>query len=210
VALVEPERTSVITRVRYELGFSAVGLGGLPYLDHAFIPDKSIDNLTTGSETSSITEVTAASVQAGTPTTITLASGVGFATMMKAHVDAGPRREIVTFQFVSGTAATAVFKQPHLGTYTVEADGGVPMLRTILGILDKLAVDIDDARASAAVKKIDTDIEFFPSEERQLSRVTELEQQRDHWRGELASLLQLPRGLLTGGQRRAATRVEVF
>lgn len=191
------ERTAIAARVRYELGYSSLTVAGEPYFAIAFAPEKALDSLYSGAETTSATAVTSTTV----PTAITLASGTGFVGGLRIHVDVGSRREVAIAQSVTGAVLEALFSRPHSGTYPVQVESGESMLRTILARLDDIAEQLSGALATGGIKKVD-EVEFF---ERQ-TRLTVLAEERNRWRTELASLLKLPN---LNGQRRGA-RLEVY
>lgn len=203
MAFSEPERAAIAARVRYELGYSAVTIAGEPYFTIAHAPEVALDALYSGASTTSATAVTSTS----TPTTVTLASGTGFASGVRVHVDAGPRREIVVPQSVSGTSLTAMFSQPHSGTYLVEVESGESMLRTILAKLDVLHQTIASSFSSGggALKKVD-EVEWHPTTSG-VTRFEALFDERDRWRDELGSLLKLPN---LNGRGGGAARLEAY
>ncbi len=192
------ERLAIIARVRYELGYSAVTIAGEPYFSIAFAPEVAIDALYSGASTTSGTAITAT-----TPTIITLASGTGFATGARVHVDVGAQREVVVAQYVTGASLTARFTKQHSGTYVVEAESGESMLRTILGRLDDIADKLASSLGTAGIKKAD-EVEFFDRR----TTLDALEEQRSHWRMELGLLLKLP--VMPQGGSGGGGRMELY
>lgn len=178
------ERTAIAARIRHELGYGSVTVGGEPYFTIAHAPEVALDNLYTGAETTSVTTVTSNVA----PTTITLADATGFAAGIRVHVGAGSTREIVQVQSLSGTSLSASFAKPHSGTYSVEVESGESMLRTILANLDAVGSQIASAFDFSGIKKAD-EVEFFGS---QNSMSSVLYEARTYWRNELAALLKLP------------------
>lgn len=191
------ERTAIAARIRYELGYSSVTVAGEPYFAIAYAPEVAIDSLYTGAATTSATAVTSTT----TPTTITLASGTGFESGLRIHVDAGPAREIVTAQYVTGAALTARFSKEHSGTYQVQVESGESMLRTILYRLDTLNETIQAGFGTGGIKKAD-EVEFFENG----AHLSVLFEERNRWRNELGSLLKLPN--LNG--RNGTCRLEAY
>lgn len=177
------ERAALAARVRYELGYSALTTAGEPYFTIAYAPEVALDSLYSAEVTTSATAVTSTT----TATTIVLALGTGFATGIRVHVDAGPQREVVVPQSVSGTSLTARFTKTHSGTYNVEVESGEAMLRSILGELDTIAIRVSGGGSAAGIKKVD-EVEFFGDG----SIRAELFSERMRWRDELGSLLKLP------------------
>jgi hypothetical protein len=179
------ERAALATRVRYELGYSALTTAGEPYFAIAYSPEKALDSLYSGATTTSATTVDSTELTA--PKTITLASGTGFVSGLRVHVGAGTTREIVVAQNVSGASLTATFGLAHSGTYPVEVDSGEAMLRTLLAYLDRVNESIHSARDAAGIQEIVGDLKFFES-----AVVQEAVSERKRWRRELGSLLKLP------------------
>jgi hypothetical protein len=183
VAFSSTERTALAARVRYELGYSSVTVSGEPWIDWSYAPEVALDNLYTGAETTSATSVTTTSE----PTTITLASGTGFASGLRVHVGAGITREVVVAQNVSGASLAATFAKLHSGTYPVEVESGESMLRTILTKIDDVTDRIQKGFPRGGLKAIVGEVEWYEG-----GVFEELNAELGRWRDSLAALLKLP------------------
>jgi hypothetical protein len=182
--------TSEVQRLKFELGFSNVGLGGDPWIGYSSLFDNVIQPfLQGGAATTSSTAVTASESPA--PVTLTLASATGFSAFDRVVVDVDSREETATLQSVAGSNITLLLSKAHGGTYPVVVEGGETQVRHHLRQLQLIGDAMGGAGVATKVvgiKKAD-EIEFFgPGEMASQSALTQLTNLRHYWRGELAKV----------------------
>lgn len=192
--------TSEVARLRYELGYGLIGVGGEPYIGHAALFEAVIQPyLDGGATTTSATSVVASDTPA--LATLVLASATGFSVGDAVIVDVDALQERATIRALSGANMGVLLSKAHAGTYPVTVEGGESIVRAILQrlqVLSGLGVDggaggaMGEGIGVAGIKKID-DIEFFGSggwSETQMAQYTRL---REYWRDELAAALGIER-----------------
>ena len=148
-------------RIKAEVGDVILSYGALPYFRVRSVYDLIRDTVVSSSvaATTSSTAVSAADVAAGTAT-LTLASAVGYAAMQRVVLDVDDARETVTVRVVSGSAIGVVPRKRHAGTYPVEVESPLTIVRGILSDLITCEQADRDALASAGLKKVD-EVEWF-------------------------------------------------
>lgn len=192
-----------LQRVRAELADNVLDLGALPYIGHRNIYDVIKANVSASSvaATSSSTAVTAAGA-----TTLTLGTTSGLVAGTKVQLDADDARETVSVRAVSGSTISVVCRKTHSGTYPVEVESGLTLVRGCLADLAVLQDRVNDAAASAGIKKVD-EVEFFgPADGR--SVLDELRRAQYARRLDLARLCGL--GAILGINSRHGGSVEVY
>lgn len=198
---------SELYRIKYECGYNLVELGALPYVEYIALFDQVILPWTNaGADTTSSTVV--AQPSAPTLTTITLASATGFHAFDRVFIDVDSAQELVTVASVSSSTISAILSKAHTGTYPVTVDGGVARSRVILRHIDDLDVKQGQASNKAGVKRVD-EIEFFGQSSNGRSGVfSDLKDQREYWRRELANTLGIP--YLRDGRGGGTRSLEVY
>jgi len=121
-----------MARIKSELDDNVVDYGAQPYIDVRAVYDVIRDNVVSSSvtPTTSSTSITSAG-----PTTITLASATGYAAGQRIVIDCDDAREVVTIRSLSGAVASIVATKTHSGTYPVEVESGLTIVRGILSDL---------------------------------------------------------------------------
>lgn len=121
-----------MARIKSELDDNVVDYGAQPYIDVRAVYDVIRDHVVSSSvaPTTSATAITAAGA-----TTITLASATGYAAGQRLVIDCDEAREVVTLRYLSGTSASIVATKTHSGTYPVEVESGLTIVRGILSDL---------------------------------------------------------------------------
>ena len=121
-----------MARIKSELDDNVVDYGAQPYIDVRAVYDVIRDNVVSSSvtPTTSSTSITSAG-----PTTITLASATGYAAGQRIVIDVDDAREVVTIRSLSGAVASIVATKTHSGTYPVEVESGLTIVRGILSDL---------------------------------------------------------------------------
>ena len=197
--------TSEVRRIKHELGYGLLSVAAEPYISYVSLFDQIIQPyLTAGAATTSSTTVEAADEP--TPATLTLDSIDGINAGDRLIIDVDSRQESPTIQFVEGTTVTVLLSLAHDGTYPVEVEGGVSIVRAILRKLQAisgLGSDSDSLSAAletAGIRKVD-EIEFFGdgSMGSKQSAIGQVRAMREYWRDELASVLGIVRLNGNGG-----------
>jgi len=121
-----------MARIKSELDDNVVDYGAQPYIDVRAVYDVIRDHVVSSSvtPTTSSTAVTAAG-----PTTITLASATRYAAGQRVVIDCDDAREVVTIRSLSGAVASIVATKTHGGTYPIEVESGLTIVRGILSDL---------------------------------------------------------------------------
>lgn len=182
VALLDSE----IQRIRFELGYTVMGVNAEPYVEYFGTIDRVVQAyLNAGATTTSSTTV--AVVDTPTQVTLTLASATGFAAGAIIYVDVLPQQERATIQSISGSTIVVYLQKAHVGTYPVTVDGGESIIREKLAQLYNIDDKLSSALNTAGLKRVD-DIEFYGGSTK-TSQAVMLQQLRDMRRDELASAL---------------------
>lgn len=182
MALLESE----IQRIRYELGYTVMGVNAEPYIEYFGTIDRIVAlYLNAGATTTASTTVAVADVL--TQRTLTLASATGFVAGATVYVDVLPQQERAIVQSVSGSTITLYLTKAHLGIYPVTVDGGESIIRDKLAQLYAIDLQLGSSLQTAGLKRVD-DIEFYGNGIKN-SQVTMINQLRDQRRDELASAL---------------------
>ena len=135
-----------MARVRAEVFDNVLDAQATFYFDVRSIYDVISANVVSSlvSPTSSATTVSAAG-----PTTLTLASVSGLSAGMKVQLDCDGARETVSVRAVSGLTISVVCRKTHSGTYPVEVESPLTLVR---GVLSDLAL----LESGAALDSLDT------------------------------------------------------
>lgn len=197
-------------RLRAELGFNVLTIGAVPYIPHVVIFDLIRDYVSsTFDPTTSSTAVSAAG-----PSTITVADATNIVQFGQYVIDTGAQQEVVTCGNIATTTFSGVFAKTHSGTYPVERESRLTLVRTILAKLTTLEDVIYRAMSQSGIKKVD-EIEFFGSSG-ESSRLQQLTDTRTMLRRELAARVNLSAfvrqvvGVDVGGGGGGATGWELF
>lgn len=169
-------------RIKYEVLDNVLDLGAVPYLTIHNVYGIIRDHVTgsTTPATSSSTTVTAAG-----PATLTLASVSGLAVGTRVVLDVDQSREVVTVRNVSGLAISVICTKPHSGTYPVEIESALTIVRGMLTDLEALNTRRQRAFNAAGIKSVDGEVEFFGPADG-MTMAQDVESQRMMLRMELA------------------------
>lgn len=150
--------TIEMDRVKAEALDNVLGYGAVPYASIRAVYDIIRDNVQSSSTdpTSSSTTVSAAG-----PTSLTLASATGISAGTRLVLDVDDAREVVTVRSVSGSVISVVCTKTHSGTYPVEIESALTIVRGLLADLETLSQRARLLYQSAGVKSVDGEIEFF-------------------------------------------------
>ncbi len=191
-----------LNRVRYELGDNVLAIGAEPYIWHVRLYDLVQQNV--ASDATAATTSTTAVTAAG-PASLTLASAAGVAQYTRLVLDADEQLEVVTVRSVLGAVVSVVCQKTHGGTYNVEIESPLTMVRAKVAECVRLGRLVDDAVDTGGVKKVD-EVEFFGDGSFTNSRLGHLQERQRRARVELASMVGLS-DLLRDELRGGASRV---
>jgi hypothetical protein len=183
-------------RIKAELFDNVLGFGAEPYIGVRAIYNVIQQNVTSSSvsPTTSTTAVTSAG-----PVVLTLASVTGLAASSRIVLDVDNAREVVTVRAVTGSTISVVVTKTHSGTYPVEVESGLTIVRGLLADLETLDQQERITIPNGGVKRVD-EIEFFSRAEGNVQQ--SLTAHRNAIRSRLASATGL-----TGILRELAARV---
>jgi hypothetical protein len=141
-----------LARIKAECLDVVLDVGAAPYFDiraiYVVIQEHVLSS--TIAPTTSATAVTTAG-----PTTLTLASVSGLASGSRVVVDVDSSREVVTVRAVVGSTISVICRRLHSGTYPVEVESPLTIVRGLLADLAALDDQEQDATASAGLKRVD-------------------------------------------------------
>lgn len=152
-----------LDRVKFEAMDNVLGFGAVPYASIRNVYGIIQDNVQSSSvdPTSSSTAVTTA-----VAATLTLADATGITAGTRVVLDVDDAREVVTVRSVSGSVISVVCTKAHAGTYPVEIESALTIVRGLLADLETLSQRERVLYSSAGVKSVDGEIEFFGPSER--------------------------------------------
>ena len=174
-----------MNRMRAELGFNVVSSGAQPFISHVQVFDLIRDYVSsTYDPTTSSSAVTAVG-----PANITVADATNVVQFGAYVIDTGAQQEVVVCGNIATTTFSGVFAKLHSGTYPVERESPLTLVRQILARLTTLEDKIFQATGQAGIKAVD-EIEFFGAANER-SRLEQMFDVRDRLRKELASRVNL-------------------
>lgn len=196
-----------MARIRAEIFDNVLSVGAIPWIDVRSIYDVIEANVVSSSvtPTTSTTAVTSAG-----PVVLTLASVTGLTSSTRVVLDVDAAREVVTVRAVVGSTVSVVATKTHGGTYPVEVESPLTIVRGILADLEAIDLQERIAIPQAGVKRVD-EIEFFGSAEGGSAQAS-LTRHRNNLRARLASACGLM-GILRDLAARAssgASSVEIY
>ena len=146
-----------MARIKAELFSNVLDLGAVPYISVLAIYSLIRDNVSS-SATAPTTSATA--VSAAGPTTLTLASVTGLSSGSRVVLDVDSAREVVTVRAVSGLTVSVVCTKTHSGTYPVEVESALTIVRGLMADLEAIDQQERLTIPQAGVKQVD-EIQFF-------------------------------------------------
>lgn len=144
-------------RIKYEVLDNVLDIGAIPYISIRAVYDILRDNVVSSSvsPTTSTTAVTAAG-----DVTLTLASVTGFAVGQKVQLDVDEKRETVTIKAVGVSSISVTCRKTHGGTYPVEVESPLTIVRGLLSDLVRLDELERSAYDGLGIKSVD-EVSFF-------------------------------------------------
>jgi len=198
--------TDEMQRIRRELADNVTDLGAAAYIGHRNIYTVIQANVSSSAVAATTSSTT---VAASGPAVLTLATTTGINAGDKLVVDCDAARETVTARaiLVAGAAGTVsvVCRRTHSGTYPVEVESGLTLVRGCLSDLAIMQDLINDAAAGAGVKRVD-EVEFFGRADGGTT-LDELRAAQLALRTDLARMCGLGDMLLTNSRRGAGLEV---
>lgn len=178
-----------LARIKSEVFDNLLGVGAIPYFDVRTLYPVIRDNV----ESSDVVATTSSTAVTSTgAVTLTLASATGYAAGQRIVLDVDDARETVTIRSVSGATVSVVCRKLHSGTYPVEVESALTLVRGLLSDLITLEQIERGAFETAGVKSVDREVEFFGASEGG-SKLAQVNATRDRLRAKLASALNLTR-----------------
>lgn len=172
-----------MARVRAECLDNVLSVGATPYFNVRAVYDV-IQQYVVGSSVAPTTCAT--SVSAAGPVVLTLASVTGLSAGMRVQLDVDAARETVTIRNVSGLTISVVCRKTHAGTYPVEVESALTLVRGALADLSALEqISTLESFNALGLRRVD-EVEW--SDRGQLALV---EQARRTLRARLASMCGL-------------------
>lgn len=152
-----------LDRIKFEAMDNVLGFGAVPYASIRNVYGIIQDNVQSSSvdPTTSSTAVTSAGA-----VTLTLVAATGITAGTRVVLDVDNAREVVTVRSVAGSVISVVCAKTHAGTYPVEIESALTIVRGLLADLETLSQQERTLYSSAGVKSVDGEIEFFGPSER--------------------------------------------
>ena len=124
-----------MARIKLELGDTVLDVGAEPWIGIRSVWDVIQTNVVSSSTaaTSSSTAIASAG-----PTTIIVSSASGLSAGTRVQLDVDGQRETVTIRNVSSTTLSIVARKTHSGTYPVEIESALTLVRGLLSDLTAL------------------------------------------------------------------------
>lgn len=154
--------TDEIKRIGAELGIDVLAPLAFPYAQAFTSYMTIILDYVQSSDVAAVTSST--TVSSAGPTLITPSSTTGFVAGMKIVLDCDASRETVTLRAVVGGAFSVVCRKTHSGTYPIEVESGLTLVRGLLSDLVLLEEIERDGWPSLGLKKVD-EVEWFGASE---------------------------------------------
>lgn len=142
-----------LARIRAEIGDHILATDAEPYFGSQHVYSVIRDNVTSSTTAATTSSTT---VSAAGPTTITVASATGLVAGYKIQLDCDGQRETCTIRNVSSTTLSIICKKAHSGTYPVEIESPLTIVRGVL--YDLASLEQNEALASfdsAGLKQVD-------------------------------------------------------
>jgi hypothetical protein len=182
-----------LARIRRELLDNVLDVGALPFADFRHVYGIIRDNVSSSTTAAATTATGTIAANAGS-TTITVASATGLAVGTRVQVDVDSQREVCTIKSLASTTVGLVLAKAHAGTYPVEIESALTLVRGTLSDLAAVQDELNVARKTGGIKKVD-EVEFFGREGGGMSRLQELRAEQSRLRLDLARMCGLGRWL---------------
>jgi hypothetical protein len=138
-------------RLRAELCEHLLDIGAEPYFSNMRV-FALVQTYVTSSSTAATTSSSTATVG---PTTITVASATGISQFDRLQIDCDDLRETVTVRSVSGSVLSVICRFAHSGTYPVEKESSLTLVRGVLHDLSRVESEINAVTGVGGLKQVD-------------------------------------------------------
>jgi len=122
-------------RIKYELGDAVLNVGAQPWIGIRSVWNVIKDNVL-GSDTAPTS--TSTTISAAAATTITVVSAVDLVAGTRVQIDVDGQRETCTIRNVAGSVLSLVARKVHSGTYPVEIESSLTIVRGLIADLTAL------------------------------------------------------------------------
>lgn len=122
-------------RIKYELGDTVLNVGAQPWIGIRSVWNVIKDNVL-GSETAPTSTSTA--ITSAGAVTITVASATDLVAGVRVQIDCDGQRETCTVRSVAGSVLSLIARKTHSGTYPVEIESSLTIVRGIISDLTAL------------------------------------------------------------------------
>lgn len=122
-------------RIKYELGDTVLNVGAQPWIGIRSVWNVIKDNVL-GSDTAPTYSSTA--INSAGAVTITVASAVDLVAGTRVQIDVDGQRETCTVRNVAGSVLSLIARKTHSGTYPVEIESSLTIVRGIISDLTAL------------------------------------------------------------------------
>lgn len=142
-----------LARIKAEVLDNVLDQQATPWFDVRAIYEVLRDNV----RSSSVSPTTSATaVTAPGPTVLTLASATGYVAGQKVQLDCDAARETVTIRAVVGSTISVICRKTHGGTYPVEVESPLTLVRGVLSDLAMIETGAAlDALDAVGLKQVD-------------------------------------------------------
>jgi hypothetical protein len=141
-----------MARIRAELLDNVLSLGAEPYIGikaiYQVIRETVVSSSVAPTASSTVVTVTG-------PAVITLASVVGITMHTRVQLDVDESREVVTVRAVAGSTISVICRKTHAGTYPVEIESPLTIVRGLLADLESVRDQIAESRGSLGLRRVD-------------------------------------------------------
>jgi hypothetical protein len=142
-----------MSRIKLELGDTVLNVGAEPWIGIRSVWDVIRTNVVSSdtAATSSSTTVSAAG-----PTSITVASATDLSAGVVVQIDVGAQRESVEVRSVSGSVLSVICDKTHSGTYPVQIESALTLVRGVLSDLRRLEqINTLDSFSALGLRRVD-------------------------------------------------------
>jgi len=193
-----------LARIKREVLDNVLDVGAVPYFSILAIYEVIQQNVSSA-DTPPTTSSTA--IATAGPVTIVVADATGLSAATMIQLDAGDARETCPIKYVSGTSVSINATKPHGGTYPIEIESPLTLVRGTLSDLAMVQQQINKARTKLGLKRVD-EVEWFSAQEGG-SSVMQLREEQSRLRMDLASMCGIA-GWLRNAEMAGGGNVSVY
>lgn len=149
--------TDEMARIKAELFDNVLAIGAVPWIDVRAIYDIIQANVTSSSVSPTTSSTT---VSTPGPVVLTLASVAELSSGNRLVLDVDAGREVVTVRAVSGNTVSVLCSKTHSGTYPVEVESPLTIVRGLIADLETVDQQERLVIPQAGIAQVD-EIKFF-------------------------------------------------